>query len=105
MNYNVDKGSLSKSCPTTTTIKYEFNFITHHYFAKYSKKDLLTTTHCACVRPKVSSHRSNFDTNAGQQQVLHLLMAKTTHSLLTVYPELKTDDSGKEKDLLLINIR
>jgi len=48
----------------------------------------------------------NFTTTiAGQQQALHLMLAKTTHSSLTILPELKADDFQREKDLLVSNIR
>ena len=84
----MDKGSSSKSCDTTSITKYELTFITPQCWAKYSIKALLTTAHCACIRPQFPHSTLNFaKTTARQKHALHLLLAKTTHSLPTEFPD------------------
>jgi hypothetical protein len=58
---------------------------------KYSIEALLTTAHCACVKTTQFPHSAQnlATTIAGQQQALHLLLVKTTHSLSTVLSEVE----------------
>ena len=81
--------NLSKSSNTTSVIKYEFTSITLHCCTKYSTKPLLTTAHCACIRPHSFPTLLKTLLQPLQASSKLLLLAKTTHSLLTALQEVE----------------
>ena len=71
----------------------------------FHKSSINHSTLCLRKTTKFPNRAQNFATTiSGQQQALHLLLAETTHSLLTVLPELEVDEMGMEKHKLRRNI-
>ena len=92
----MDKDTLSKSSHTTSVTKYEFTFVTLHCWTKYPTKAIKHSTQCLRKTTQFPHFAQNLTTTiAGQQQTLHLLLDKTTHSLATEIPEVEGRLAGE----------